>query len=69
MKNEIKYVLSLIGIGVLLISYAHANFVTKDLMVLIIDRLNRIESKIDNSLGMVKPLEIEIEHIKKRLDK
>jgi bacteriorhodopsin len=30
MKDEIKYALYLIGLGIFLVAYAHANFATKD---------------------------------------
>ena len=59
MKTEIKHALYLIGLGMALVAYAHANFATKQMVKdaraardreadSIINRLDRIEAKIDS---------------------
>ena len=47
-KEEIKYVLFAIALGMTLTGYAHMTFATKELTQLIMDRLVSIESKLDN---------------------
>ncbi len=38
------------SVGVSLIAYAHANFATKEIIVMISDRLERIENKLDQAM-------------------
>lgn len=59
MQTEIRHTFYLIGLGIALVAYAHANFSTKTMVIQIKDaqirendgiikRLERIEQKIDS---------------------
>jgi hypothetical protein len=46
MRDELKFVLYCVALGMTLIAYAHANFASKDILILIFSKLQTIESKI-----------------------
>lgn len=48
MKKEIQYFVYVLLLGAGLVAYAHANFPTKDILHMIVERLDRIENKVDN---------------------
>ena len=50
MYDRIKFTIFAIALGGTLVSYAHNTFATKDIAQLILDRLDRIENKIDTHL-------------------
>ena len=50
MREEIKYFVYALGLGMTLIAYGHTTFATKEVAHIILDRLVSIESKIDNHI-------------------
>ncbi len=54
MKNEIKWVIYLIALGMSLVAYAHSTFATKSIIELIYDKLKVIDARvydIHNKIG------------------
>ena len=47
MREDLKFIVFSVSIGASLIAYAHANFPTKYSLGQILNRLDRIENKID----------------------
>ena len=47
MKQEIKWFVFVLGLGMSLIAYANANFITRDYMELVLEDIRYMKSKID----------------------
>ena len=48
MKQEIRWVVFLVGLGMSLVAYANANFVSRDVMYLVLEDIRYMKVKIDN---------------------
>jgi hypothetical protein len=46
MRQELKYVLYLVGLGASLIAYAHSTFATKDSIKTIAERVKTIDDRV-----------------------
>lgn len=60
MHKEIKFIISLIVLGATLgtslLVYAHANFVSKPMMHVMYNKLEKIEDKLDTLIFKIKEL-------------